>query len=71
MDPSSKTRMANFKGENVFEGENFESIYIGASLSNSTMSLNSYIWDTWNYPLYHERLKQSYYIVKDLFFEYD
>ncbi|WP_461207353.1 hypothetical protein [Clostridium sp. DL1XJH146] len=29
-----------------------------------------YQWDTWDLPLYHERLKQSYYIVKDLFDSY-
>ncbi|MCV2232054.1 hypothetical protein [Paracholeplasma manati] len=67
MDPSTKTRMANFKGDNVFVGEPFDHIYIGASTGNDLMSLAPYTWDNWGLPTYHERLKQSYYIVQDTF----
>ena len=67
MDPSTKTRMANFKGENVFSGESFDSIYIGVGKSNNTIQLNPYTWDNWGMPTYHERLKQSYYIVQETF----
>lgn len=65
MDPSTKTRMANFKGDNVFTGEPFDYIYIGASTVNDSMSLAPYTWDNWGLPTYHERLKQSYYIVQE------
>ncbi len=65
MDPSTKTRMANFKGDNVFTGEPFDYIYIGASTGNDSMFLAPYTWDNWGLPTYHERLKQSYYIVQE------
>lgn len=67
MDPSTKTRMANFKNETSFQGESFESIYIGVGTSGELITLNPFTWDNWGMPSYHERLKQSYYIVKDTF----
>lgn len=70
MDPSTKTRMSNFKGDNVFTGEAFESIYIGVGSNGSSMTLNPFTWDNWKYPTYHERLKQSYFIVQETFKEY-
>ncbi len=70
MDPSTKTRMSNFKGDNVFTGEAFESIYIGVGSNGSSMTLNPFTWDNWEYPTYHERLKQSYFIVQETFKKY-
>jgi len=70
MDPSTKTRMSNFKGDNVFTGEPFESIYIGVGTANSSITLSPFTWNNWEYPTYHERLKQSYFIVKETFNKY-
>jgi hypothetical protein len=70
MDPSTKTRMSNFKGDNVFTGEPFESIYIGVGTSNSSITLSPFTWNNWEYPTYHERLKQSYFIVQGTFDSY-
>ena len=70
MDPSTKTRMSNFKGDNVFTGEAFESIYIGVGTSNSSITLSPFTWNNWEYPTYHERLKQSYFIVQAEFYKY-
>lgn len=67
MDPSTKTRMSNFKGDNVFTGEAFDRIYIGVGTTSSSITLNPFTWDNWEYPTYHERLKQSYYIVQETF----
>lgn len=67
MDPSTKSRMHNFKGHNVFIGESFDYIYIGVGKSGEHIELMPYTWDNWDMPTYHERLKQSYYIVKDAF----
>jgi hypothetical protein len=67
MDPSTKIRMANFKGKTVFTGEPFNSIYIGSGFENSIINLLPYTYDNWGMPTYHERLKQSYYIVKETF----
>lgn len=70
MDPSTKTRMSNFKGDNVFTGEAFDNIYIGAGTRSSSITLNPFTWDNWEYPTYHERLKQSYFIVQETFKKY-
>lgn len=70
MDPSTKTRMSNFKGDNVFTGQPFESIYIGVGTSNSSITLSPFTWDNWEYPTYHERLKLSYYVVRDALKQY-
>jgi hypothetical protein len=67
MDPSTKTRMANFYGQTIFEGEPFDSIYLGVGFGNSLINLGQYTYDTWGMPTYHERLKQSYYIIKETF----
>lgn len=65
MDPSTKTRMSDFKGETVFSGEPFESIYLGAGVEGSVITLEAFTYNNWGMPTYYERLKQSYYIVKE------
>lgn len=65
MDPSTKTRMANFKGQTSFTGEPFDSIQIGFGYAGESVLLNPYTWENWSMPTYHERLKQSYYIIQN------
>ncbi|MGG1684597.1 hypothetical protein [Pseudalkalibacillus sp. NRS-1564] len=43
------------------------------SIDNGNLSVNQFYkftWDKWNEPDYHERLKQSYYIMQDEFSRY-
>lgn len=35
--------------------------------SQATVQMQPFTWETWDLPLYHERLKPSYYILKDAF----
>jgi len=75
-DPSTKTILSDFYINNAFEHETIENIYIGAYYT-SNLNQNHFIemistsWDTWEMPSYHERLKQSYFIVKEAFKRYN
>ena len=52
---------------------------IGAAVEGSASSEGSaarvemkpFTWETWDMPTYHERLKPSYYILKDAFTKYE
>jgi len=38
------------------------------SMENNVLEeMQGYKWENWDIPVYEERLKQSYYLVKDLF----
>jgi hypothetical protein len=71
MDPSSKMIM-NDLYQNGIKSIGTEGIYAGliqveekTIIQNTEMKL--YSWDKWDIPKYHERLKSSYYILKDTF----
>jgi len=70
MDPSTKTRMSNFKGSSEFMGEPFENLYFGVGRTGDTLSFYPFTWDHWGMPTYHERLKQSYDVIKEQFKKY-
>lgn len=45
-------------------------VFSTASISGGQLLLNDmadFTWNTWEFPTYHERLKQSYYILQKLF----
>jgi len=71
-DPSSKMMLSDFYTNNEFNHEHIEGIFIGAHI---TSNLNSSVmiqmaattWDAWENPSYHERLKDSYWILKETF----
>ena len=81
-DPSQKEFIGNVH-ENGLEASRFvDEIYIGVlyidddgivldsfpSLENNVLNnLSAYTWDDWDLPQYKERLKQSYYIIQELF----
>ena len=46
---------------------------IGAAVegSASRVEMKPFTWETWDMPTYHERLKPSYYILKDAFTKYE
>ncbi|MGL5352334.1 MAG: family 2 glycosyl transferase, partial [Clostridium sp.] len=64
MDPSSKMIMDDLYKVGIKPIE-VDNIYIGASWvgnnSNLSLEMNSFTWGKWNMPVYHERLKPSYY----------
>ena len=67
MDPSTKTIISDFKGQTSFTAESIDTIYIGAGFGSSHIALSPYTLMEWEMPTYHERLKQSYDIIKETF----
>lgn len=68
MDPSSKKVMDDFYEDDI-KPMDFKNIYIGANgvsdKSNIKLEIQPYTWANWDIPIYHERLKQSYYILQE------
>ena len=74
MDPSSKTIIDDLHKKGIAPIIN-NGIYAGVSIkkdnsSSENVNMNLYNFKTWEIPEYHERLKQSYYILKDAFNKY-
>lgn len=68
--------MADFHIEGLDEGfgaETIDEIYISGILLRSdnvdASPMIAYSWENWETPTYHERLKQSYGILRDAFAE--
>lgn len=85
-DPSRKEFIGDLYSDGTSASVHVDEIYIGAlllgdggqiieslpSLTDEEMSdLNGYTWENWQEPKYEERLKQSYYIIQDLFSGYE
>jgi hypothetical protein len=74
MDPSTLSAMDDLH-INGIQPIKIQGIYAGVGL-NSTQSalgkiaMNQYAWSPWDVPVYHERLKPSYYILKEAFAKY-
>ncbi len=68
-DPSSKEVEGDFWGQKELYGINVDEIYIGIMSAGRYSGMSPYTWDNWDMPTYHERLKQSYYILKDKYDE--
>ena len=81
-DPSRKEFIGNIHRDGIEASKFVDNIYIGAlylddkgnvldsfpSMENNVLDeLRAYSWDNWDIPEYKERLKQSYYIIQDLF----
>lgn len=75
MDPSNKLQMANLYEPGSIHSQPFEEICMGAAILRQGESrekevlLVPYTWDNWELPTYHERLKQSYYVMQRVFAE--
>lgn len=72
MDPSTRSVMKGFHGSEEFFSQQVKGFYLGAGVTresqlNSTIGMDFYSWELWNEPTYHERLKPSYYIMKNAF----
>ena len=71
-DPSSKMMLSDFYRNRAFEHEPIEGLFIGVSYVNDPgdpthIDMASTTWEGWDFPTWHERLKQSYAIVKEAF----
>ena len=81
-DPSQKEFIGDVYKDGLEASRFVDEIYIGAlyiddkgtvldsfpSIENNVLSsLSAYSWDNWEKPQYKERLKESYYIIRDLF----
>ena len=69
MDPSTKQIMGDFYSEQNITPVAFTQFSVGLGVlqeGGTQIALNGeYIYDAWKTPTYHERLKPSYYILKD------
>lgn len=83
-DPSQKQFIGNLAEQGELASVKIDSIGIGAVLvegdgkvlesfpqksDKKVKAFNRYTWDTWDQPLYEERLKQSYYFLQETFRE--
>lgn len=74
MDPSTKMFMNDLHIDGI-KPVKIQEIYAGARILNDTTStktieMGKFSWEPWETPSYHERLKPSYYILKDAFKKY-
>ena len=69
MDPSTKEVVGDFYSSNTIAPVVTDGVKIGVCRSGSekNVPMKLYTWDDWDIPETHERLKQSYYILKDYF----
>lgn len=72
MDPSTRVIINDFYKNNGIKGESSEGFYFGAGIKKANegieiKNMGLYKWSTWEKPTYHERLKESYYIIQEVF----
>lgn len=73
MDPSTKMVMGNMYENQGFMPEEVDGLYTGLAVIGpdktplKNIEMAYYSWDKWSIPSYHERLKASYPIIKDIF----
>ncbi|MGM9988066.1 MAG: family 2 glycosyl transferase [Bacillaceae bacterium] len=70
--PAQRLIIDDFNVNNGIEHIEIENIHAGAYvLKNNEVveqaKMKSYTWEKWEMPTYHERLKSSYYIMKEAF----
>ena len=76
MDPSTKKIMGDFYKNSGIKPQKVEGFYFGAGIvkqgiNSSSIDMNYFSWNEWDIPTYHERLKPSYYILKEAFKKLD
>lgn len=73
MDPSTKNVMSDLYKNNSIKSEKIDGMYFGfcivknKNIDNKEIPMKYYTWAPWELPSYHERLKPSYYILKNAF----
>lgn len=71
-DPSTKMVLGDFNKNKEIFYEKIEGIGLNVLVGEGPMvvdngEFNDYTWNEWEMPTYHERLKESYYIIKETF----
>ncbi|MBZ4663619.1 MAG: hypothetical protein JG776_1334 [Caloramator sp.] len=71
MDPSTKMVMDDLYLNKGIKPIKTEGFYVGIILRKNGEDIytpmKQYTWQTWDMPKYHERLKKSYFILKEAF----
>ena len=72
MNPAKKLVMDDLYVSDGINPVTIEGMYFGVGVdadsgSDLVINMSSYRWDKWDLPTYHERLKESYYILKSAF----
>lgn len=69
MDPSTKQVMGDFAGQNTIVAVSTDGVRLGVAPEGSADSvpMTLFSWDNWELPVYHERLKASYYLLRDYY----
>lgn len=75
MDPSSKQQMGDFREEQVFTPQPYESFSFGFGTAKGKEKVSisfkgTYTYQEWNMPTWHERLKPSYQVLQDYLEQY-
>ena len=75
MDPSSKQQMGDFREDQVFTPQPYDSFSFGLGMAKDKESVSisfsgSYSYPEWNMPTWHERLKPSYYELQEYLEQY-
>lgn len=75
MDPSSKQQMGDFREEQVFTPQPYDSFDFGLGMAKNKEAVSisfggSYSYDEWNMPTWHERLKPAYYELQEYLEQY-
>ena len=68
-DPGTKNIIADWNTTNSVTGQSTDGFQFAvcSDQSTGTISFGKYVWDSWDLPTYHERLKKSYAIVQAFF----
>lgn len=68
-DPGTKNIVADWNTTGAITGQTVDSFSFSVFGENqkSSAPFASYSWETWNLPTWHERLKESYPLVRDCF----
>ncbi|WP_083258720.1 hypothetical protein [Cellulosilyticum sp. I15G10I2] len=72
MDPSKKSIIGDLYKNKGIEAEQTKGFYFGAAIIRQNepvdkIEMSFYSWEPWDEPTFHERLKPSYYSLKDTF----
>ncbi len=67
MDPSGKKIIGNMYRNQGIKAQEADGFTFGVTSQTGTGGIGKYTWQKWEQPTYHERLKKSYFIVKDYF----
>jgi len=72
-DPGTKNIIADWNLTGAVTGQTVDSFSFGvfSSATTGVVPFGSYVWDSWDLPTYHERLKKSYDIVSSSFADID